>query len=318
MTEDFKKCGVCPRSCGVNRLAGERGFCGEGADLRIASASIHKGEEPPVTGRGGSGTIFISGCSLRCAFCQNYQISQGGGAGAVGAKLVSLGKSVSKEEFIKMTLALQDKGAENINIVTGSHFSPLLISYLGEAKAAGLRIPLLWNSSGYETQEAVINLNKIIDIYLPDLKTLDTVVSQKFFNCVDYPDYAERAIKKMLELKPGNVIIRHLVIPGFLEQTYQVLKWFKKNAAGRAQLSLMTQYTPVKTANSRAANTPDRFLNKEEYETVLLWLSELGIEEGYYQELENSSAWLPDFNKANPFLSELSVPVWHWKSGLIS
>jgi len=299
-------CKICPRSCGANRLAGERGLCGEGAEIRLASASIHMGEEPPVTGKGGSGTVFISGCALRCVFCQNYQISQGAGDGTP-----PLGRAVDSEEFTAITLALQERGAENINLVTGSHFTPVLVSRIRAAKKAGLRLPVLWNSSAYETEESIASLDGVVDMFLPDLKTLDPGVAQKFFNCGDYPGYAVRAIKKMLELKPGNVIIRHLVLPGCPASTYAVLKWFRENAAGRAQLSLMTQFTPVRMPRGLAA--PDRFLNREEYEAALSALSGLGIEDGWYQEPGNSDDWLPDFNRPNPFPSALSAPVWHWQ-----
>jgi len=264
------------------------------------------GEEPPVTGKGGSGTVFISGCALRCVFCQNYQISQGAGDGTP-----PLGRAVGSEEFTAITLALQDRGAENINLVTGSHFTPVLVSRIRAAKKAGLRLPVLWNSSAYETEESIASLDGVVDMFLPDLKTLDPGVAQKFFNCGDYPGYAVRAIKKMLELKPGNVIIRHLVLPGCPASTYAVLKWFRENAAGRAQLSLMTQFTPVRMPRGLAA--PDRFLNREEYEAALSALSGLGIEDGWYQEPGNSDDWLPDFNRPNPFPSALSAPVWHWQ-----
>ncbi|MCL1958494.1 MAG: radical SAM protein [Spirochaetes bacterium] len=303
----YSPCKLCPRNCGVDRLAGETGFCGETAVLRIGAAVIHRGEEPPLVGTGGSGTIFISGCNLGCAFCQNYQISQGEN----GKK--SFGTAVTAEEFTKICAALRDKGAENINIVTGSHAIPSIVEGLAAAKSAGVQIPVLWNSSGYENTGTLELLRGYVDIYLPDLKTLDSKIADKFFNAPDYPQTASSAILKMLEMTEAKekVIIRHLILPGFIESSRTVLRWFAENAAGRAQLSLMTQYTPIP---NRKRPMPNRFLTEDEYETVLGWLEEFGIEDGFCQELVTGSEWLPDFKKQNPFLSELSVPVWHFTS----
>jgi len=304
MAHLYSPCRLCPRNCGVNRLTGETGFCGETAALRIGAAVIHRGEEPPLVGTGGSGTIFISGCNLGCSFCQNYQISQ--------EEKERLGRTVTTGEFANICVTLRDKGAENINIVTGSHAIPAIVEGLTAAKNAGVQIPVLWNSSGYETTEALELLGDNVDMYLPDLKTLDSEIVGKFFNAPDYPKTASSAILKMLEMAGAKekVIIRHLILPGFLESSKTVLRWFAENAAG-AQLSLMTQYTPIP---NRKSPMPNRFLTEEEYETVLGWLEEFGIEDGFCQELVTGSEWLPDFRKQNPFSSELSVPVWHFTS----
>ena len=302
----YESCALCPRNCGVNRLKGERGFCGESADLRIGAAVIHFGEEPPLTGTGGSGTVFISGCNLRCAFCQNYQISRG-----ESGKGSALGRAVSPDEFVMICAALRDKGAGNINIVTGSHAVPGIIEGLAAAKKAGVSLPALWNSSAYESVQALELLSERVDVYLPDLKTLDSHIAAKYFNAPDYPQVAEAAVKKMMEMagNPEKVIIRHLILPNHLDSTRRVLRWFAENASGRASLSLMTQYTP---ASSGEKSIPDRYLSEEEYETVLRWLNEFGIEDGFCQELVTGSDWLPDFRRVNPFPSELSVPVWHF------
>ncbi|MCL2209723.1 MAG: radical SAM protein [Treponema sp.] len=307
MMNHYASCRLCPRNCGVNRLAGETGFCGETADLRIGASVIHKGEEPPLVGSGGSGTIFISGCNLGCSFCQNYQVSQGNN------KTPSLGKIVSvDEEFVKICASLREKGAENINIVTGSHAIPSLVQGFTAARKEGIQLPVLWNSSAYETVQALELLNDYVDIYLPDLKTLDNEIASRFFNAPDYPQTAEAAILKMMEMSasPEKIIIRHLVLPGFLDSTRSVLRWFAENAAGRALLSLMTQYTLIPGRNRQM---PNRFLSAKDYETVLCWLDEFDINDGFCQELVTGSDWLPDFNLANPFSSQLSVPVWHWK-----
>ena len=308
----YSPCKLCPRSCGVDRLSGETGFCGESAYLRIAAAVLHRGEEPPIAGTGGSGTIFVSGCNLGCVFCQNYQISRGEGGGRVGW-------TVSAETFAEICLALRDRGAENINIVTGSHAIPELVQGIAAAKKAGLQIPVLWNSSAYETAEALELLGEHIDIYLPDMKTLDSKIAARFFNAPDYPAVAAAAILKMIDMAHDKlremVIIRHLILPGCLESTRQVLRWFADNARGRAQLSLMTQYTPIP---DRGQTAPKRFLREDEYETVLSWLEEFEIDDGFCQELVTGSGWLPDFSRPNPFSSELSVPVWSHNTFLVA
>jgi putative pyruvate formate lyase activating enzyme len=325
----YKSCRLCPRNCGVSRLAGEIGFCGETAELRIGSAVIHKGEEPPITGIGGSGAIFICGCNLKCAFCQNYQISQGESTDTLKtnveipnnpASMVNktdfacLGRIISPQRFAELCAALREKGAENINIVTGSHAVPGLIEGFIAMREADIQLPILWNSSGYDSIETLNLLEDYIDIYLPDLKTLDSEISNNFFNAPDYPEVAAAAVIKMIDMAgkkfPMNarekVIVRHLVLPGYLESTRTVLRWFADNAKDRAMLSLMTQYTPIP---DRKRPMPQRHLSAKEYETVIRWLEEFKIEDGFCQELVTGSDWLPDFKRHNPFSSELSVPV---------
>jgi putative pyruvate formate lyase activating enzyme len=323
ITRRYRHCRLCPRNCGVDRLAGGRGFCGETAELRLAFAGLHSGEEPPLIGRGGSGTIFVSGCNLGCVFCQNYQISRDNAERRMG-------RPVSTEEFAAICLELQKRGAENINIVTGGHAIPAIVHGLVAARGAGLSIPALWNSSGYESRTALELLADHIDVYLPDLKTLDSGLAARFFRTGDYPRIAPDAILTMIEMayrpsRPARstpaerVIIRHLALPGYLDSTRAVLRWFAEYAQGKAILSLMTQYTPVPSDGDSAAApqgggvAPGRFLDKREYETVVGWLEEFGIEDGFCQELVTGSDWLPDFGKPNPFSSDLSVPVWHWK-----
>jgi putative pyruvate formate lyase activating enzyme len=290
-----------------------------------------------VTGIGGSGTIFVTGCTLGCKFCQNWQISQKG-----------MGRKISLDEFARICLYLQNAGAENINIVTGSHVIPSIAAGVKLARKEGLFIPILWNSSSYENVSALELLKHTVSVYLPDLKTLDSDISARYFNAEDYPETTTKAILKMMDMqnlrfgKPrtktslgktisrpdemnhetliqSGVIIRHLVLPDHLESTRKVLHWFAEHAQGRALLSLMMQYTPVYTNDQLAMSNeqkneiiPDRYVNEKEYEIVTNWLEEYGIDDGFYQELVPDNDWLPDFNRHNPFSSELSRTLWHW------
>jgi putative pyruvate formate lyase activating enzyme len=365
----MNSCTLCPRRCGVNRGAGSRnGFCGESAELRLACASIHYGEEPPVTGKGGSGAVFVSGCNLGCVFCQNFQISQAAsrrsvispglcsGQQSCPEQRPALGRAVTTEEFAGICHALRERGAENVNIVTGSHAVPAIAEGLRAAMAGkrgpgktdrnGLAIPVLWNSSAYELPETLELLDGLVDVFLPDMKTLDGALAAGYFQAPDYPERAQAAIGKMIAMAEKScgkvgfparrlaslpaVIVRHLVLPGRVDSTREVLRWFAENCSGRegVALSLMFQYTAMDRVRPRgsdaipdglaALTAPGRPVSKDEYRAVLAWLGEYGIEDGYCQELvPPDGAWLPDFEKDNPFPSDLSVPVWHWRSGFL-
>jgi putative pyruvate formate lyase activating enzyme len=246
---------------------------------------------------------------LSCTFCQNFQISQQG-----------LGRGISIDEFTQICLILQEKGAENINIITGTHATPALIHGIVAAKVGGLSLPVLWNSSSYENEDTLALLQDVVDVFLPDIKTLDTEIARGFFNAPDYPEIAVQAVLAMLDMRPSyvcgdggkvlsGVVVRHLVLPGHLDSTRTVLEWFAENVQGRALLSLMTQYTPI------GAHTPTRYINHAEYETLLKWLDELGLD-GFYQELSPGREWVPDFSRFNPFPSKLSIPVWSFRDGI--
>ena len=344
----YKKCVQCPRRCGVDRVEasaalrepqGPRmGFCKEPADLRIAFAGLHFGEEPLITVFGGSGTIFFTGCTLRCAFCQNYQISQDG-----------LGRVVDCAEFIDICLKLQAAGAENINLVTGSHHIPKIADFLRAARDGGVTIPFCWNSSAYESVEMLELLKGLVTIWLPDLKTLDGEMSRELFAAPDYPEAATKAISWMIKNNPlkiesipeppdakpaewaepgqprdkmkSGVIVRHLFMPGKFEQTADVLAWLKQNADGRAIISLMNQYTPVPfnepreqlDARSRAlAHLENRLVNAQEFEDIQDLIQAYDFEYLFYQELTDDTSWLPDFTRAQPFSNKLATPIWHY------
>lgn len=330
MIEQYVECNICPRACKVNRNEGKLGFCKQDASLKIASACLHFGEEPLITVNNGSGTIFVTGCNLQCAFCQNYQISQCG-----------MGNSVSVGDFVKIVLKLQGDGAENINIVTGSHAIPFLAEALKCAKKSGLTIPVCWNSSAYESVEALEMLKGLVDIWLPDLKTLNPMISDAVFKASDYPSVAKKAIRWMVNNTEQNivqsngkekmlsgVIVRHLVLPGRLDDTFLTLDWLKKHADSKgACISVMMQYTPVFVDNALFSEAKlksrqeslsafnNRLLETEEFEKVKEMIDNFDFAYLFYQELEKDTEWLPDFNKQQPFSYELAKPVWHWEKG---
>lgn len=311
----YESCRLCPRLCHVSRHAGARGFCGQTDRMRIALASLHFGEEPPLVGDRGSGTIFFSGCTLRCAFCQNFQISQQG-----------LGREVDTAEFAAICLALQSAGAANINLVTGTQFIPGIIAGVAEARRTGLTLPVLWNGSGYERVEMVEALRETVDVWLPDLKTLNRATAKQYFSAPAYPTIAVDAILAMAEGYPlefddngllrRGLLMRHLVLPGQLDDSRAVLTWFAEHLAGRALPSIMTQYTPIVALAGRPA--PKDGLTQEEYNQLVALIDELGLGEGFYQELVPGSEWLPDFHRPNPFAATLSRTIWHHAHGFVA
>ena len=322
----YKHCAQCPRACGVDRTAGLRGFCGEDDKLRAAVACLHFGEEPFVTVFGGSGTIFVTGCTLACAFCQNYQISQKG-----------YGKEISSNEFARVCIDLQKAGAENINIVTGSHHIPALAQALKAARDLGLAIPICWNSSGYESVESLELLRGLVDIWLPDIKTLSEPLSKKLFAAPDYPTVAKAALLWMMETSPlkiveatkdgqtrekimSGVIARHLFLPGHFEESADVLDWLKKNADSRAIISLMSQYTPVPFKEEAEAlqkrlaaldSIQNRLVSRQEDADLRDLIEAYDFETLFYQELSDDTSWLPDFTKPQPFGNKLARVLWH-------
>jgi len=318
----YTNCTACPRKCGVDRTK-TAGFCKEPAELRVAFAGLHFGEEPLITVKGGSGTIFFTGCTLRCAFCQNYQISQDG-----------LGRTVDSAEFTSICKKLQDAGAENINLVTGSHHIPLIAQYLRDARANGITIPFCWNSSAYESVEMLELLKGLVTIWLPDLKTLDSKLSNQLFKAPDYPEVASAAIQWMIANNPmeitevdddhekmlSGVIIRHLFMPGRFAETADVLQWLKEHADGKACLSLMNQYTPVpfneessKLENRKKALSAieNRLVTPQEDEDIQDLIEAYDFEYLFYQELSDDTSWLPDFTRPQPFSNALAKPLWH-------
>jgi putative pyruvate formate lyase activating enzyme len=282
--ECLTACALCPRACGVDRLAGEMGFCRAGASARVASHNVHMWEEPVISGVGGSGTIFFSYCTGRCLFCQNYPISQ------LGA-----GNLVSDERLAAMMLELQARGCHNINCVTPTHYVPQILAALEIAARGGLRIPLLYNTSGYEAVETVRLLEDVVDIWLPDAKYADDGVARRLSGFADYVSHNRAALQEMYrqvgsdlpldadDMARRGMIIRHLVLPNGLSQTPEVLRWIADNLSRDVYVSLMAQYFPAHQAPGHAEL--GRRLTPEEYEAGLLAFEAAGLENGWQQEL---------------------------------
>jgi len=281
----LEDCCLCPRECGVNRLQGRQGFCRVGAEPRVASWNVHPWEEPPISGTRGSGTIFFSGCTGRCLFCQNYPISQ-----------LGVGNEVSIERLAEMMLELQRKGCHNINLVTPTHFVPQVLAALPSAIEQGFHIPLVYNTSGYETVEVLELLEGVVDIYLPDAKYADDATARRLSGFVGYVAANRVALKEMYrqvgeELVLDNegiawrgLIVRHMVLPDGLAGTSKVLCWLAKNLSRRVHVSLMDQYFPA----HKAVGHPilGRKITAEEYEEALSAFDEAGLENGWRQEHE--------------------------------
>ena len=289
---DYACCRLCPRGCGVDRTAGQRGFCGMGAKLTAARAALHFWEEPPISGQRGSGAVFFSGCSLGCGFCQNTAISHG----RFGAEITSRRLREIFEDLIR-------QGAHNINLVTPTHFLPAILPALEEP----LAVPVVYNCGGYESAETLRALEGKVDIYLPDLKFAEAELAARVSRAPDYFEVACAAIDEMLRqvgppeygpdgmLKKG-VVIRHLVLPGQVQNSLKVLDYVAEHfSPGSVLLSLMAQYVPA----GPLGHTPpfDRAVTPEEYDAVVSWLHMLGLEDGFLQELSAATdEYLPDFS----------------------
>ncbi|MHB0938113.1 MAG: radical SAM protein [Armatimonadota bacterium] len=305
LRERLRACDLCPHACGVNRLAGAMGRCRTGAAARIASACDHHGEEPAISGQHGSGTVFVAGCNLRCVFCQNAQISQG--------HLPDYPEQTA-DEIAETFLRLQRLGCHNLNWVSPTHVVPQLVEALAVAVERGLRLPVVYNSNGYDSRSVIAMLDGIVDIYLPDLKYADGAVAARLSGAPDYPDAAIAAIREMyrqvgdLELDERDVarcglVVRHLVLPGNLAGSRVILRRLAEEVSPTVTVSLMAQYYPA----HRAANTPElaRTITVEEYEDALDAFADAGLENGWAQEVRTAPEYYrPDFTEAHPFESE--------------
>lgn len=291
----MKSCRLCPLECRVDRERGQLGRCQSGNVLKIAQAYLHRWEEPCISGEKGSGTVFFSGCNLRCIYCQNYRISQEGH-----------GRPVSISRFSEICLELQKQGAHNINLVSPSHYVPLVKEGLVLARSRGLSIPVVYNSNAYEKRETLRLLEGLIDIYLPDLKYYDDSYAQAYSGVGGYFQTAARAIGEMLRqvgeprfskegLLEKGLLIRHLMLPGLSHDTRRILEWIAREIPRGVYVSLMGQFTPVhKAAEYPALN---RRLTIKEYEEVIDYFLELGLENGFIQDLASAdTSYIPEFD----------------------
>ena len=277
-----EKCELCPRKCGANRLSGKKGFCGGEKDIKIARAALHFWEEPCISGEEGSGTVFFSGCTMRCIFCQNKEISRG-----------EAGKLVSIERLSEIFLELQAKGANNINLVTPMHYAPQITAALDIARKNGLSLPIVWNTGGWELPESVASVKDYSDIWLSDFKYFDNSLAEKFSDAKNYFENAFASLKKMVEqtgeavfgdngmMKKG-VIVRHLVLPGHTDDSKKILRLLWENFGDKIWISIMNQYTPL----CKDERYPELFrsVTEEEYDDVIDYALSLGIENAFVQE----------------------------------
>ncbi len=289
----YEKCELCPNNCGIDRRK-QRGVCGETDTVRVAWSGLHRGEEPPISGEYGSGMIFFSGCPLHCRFCQNYQISK---------YKSNVGLEVSIEELADMMLSLEQMKATTLNLVTGTHFIPSIVEALKIAKSRGFSLPVVWNSSGYESPEALALIDDLIDVYLVDVKSLDSSVCRVFCGKENYAKaiipcmefIMSRKHKTDMENLKGT-LVRHLVFPGTVNATLRFLEWYSKNCKDRCFLSLMVQFIPPEGDVEFAP------MSDEEYEMLLDALDVFGIEDGFVQERSDDDIlWIPDFREDVPF-----------------
>ncbi|WP_028129656.1 Fe-S protein [Selenomonas sp. AE3005] len=293
---DITNCNLCPRRCGVNRTK-RVGFCGAGEKVRIALVSLHQWEEPCLVGAKGAGTVFFSYCSLRCIYCQNHAISHGG-----------QGVEVTTERLAEIFLEQQARGAATLDLVTPTHYVPQIITALDMAKARGLTLPVVYNSSAYENVETIEALKGYVDIYLPDMKYMSAASGKEYSAASDYFAAASAAITRMVEqvgpvqfaadgqLRRG-VLVRHMVLPGHRHESMDIVKWLWETFGKTVQVSLMNQYTPMyKAAEHKPLN---RRLTTFEYDSVVDYALQLGMENAYIQERRSASAeFVPDFNGA--------------------
>jgi putative pyruvate formate lyase activating enzyme len=277
----LEACELCPRRCGVNRRGGETGACGAGDKLKVASYCVHVGEEPPISGMSGSGTIFFSHCSMACVYCQNYPISQMGH-----------GNPVETEDLAGMMLTLERRGAHNVNLVTATHFLPHVVEAVHIARRKGLRVPIVYNVSGYERPEVIARLDGVVQVYLADMRYATEECAEKYSGVRDYCSHNRAAIKAMLEsagqlqcrngLAVSGLIVRHLVLPSLLSETAGVLEYVATEISRDTAVSLMSQYFPANKAHLYPEI--NRRITGDEYREAVSLLRRFGLEHGWTQD----------------------------------
>ena len=280
-------CNLCPRNCHVSRVGHRIGVCGQSENIKIARAALHFWEEPCISGTNGSGAVFFSGCSLHCIYCQNHEIANGNN-----------GREISVEHLSEIFLDLKEQGAHNINLVTATQFIPQIIKAIESARNQGMDLPIVYNSSGYEKVDTIRMLEGIVDIYLPDFKYMDSELAYRFSHAVDYPVVAKAAVREMvrqikspvytnredLELMLKGIIVRHLVLPGHIRNTKEVIRYLYETYGNEIVLSIMSQYTPMPHILSGDIQELKRKVTKREYQKVVEFCCEMGITNAFIQE----------------------------------
>lgn len=278
----YENCLLCPRKCGINRSTGQTGICGVSSEIKVARAALHYWEEPCISGKRGSGAVFFSGCSLHCVFCQNREISDG-----------KAGKVISKERLSDIFIELADKGANNINLVTPGQYIPDIVWAVNDAKSRGMKLPIIYNTSGYENVTDLKLLEGIVDVYLPDFKYMDSTLSARYSRAKDYPSVAKKALSEMVRQQPDvviddatgliqkGVIVRQLLLPGHVNDAKAVLKYLYDTYHDHVYISMMSQFTPIALKDYPEIN---RTVTKREYERLVNYALEIGITNAFIQE----------------------------------
>lgn len=278
----YENCLLCPRKCGINRSTGQTGVCGVSAEIRVARAALHYWEEPCISGKKGSGAVFFSGCSLHCVFCQNREISDG-----------KAGKVISKERLSDIFLELKAKGANNINLVTPGQYIPDIVWAVNDARSRGMKLPIVYNTSGYEDAKELKLLDGIVDVYLPDFKYMDSALSAKYSRAKDYPSVAKQALSEMVRQQPSvviddatgliqkGVIVRQLLLPGHVNDAKAILKYLHDTYQNSIYISMMSQFTPIALKDYPEIN---RTVTRREYERLIDYALKIGITNAFIQE----------------------------------
>lgn len=278
----YEDCLLCPRKCGINRSTGQTGVCGVSSEIKVARAALHYWEEPCISGKKGSGAVFFSGCSLHCVFCQNREISDG-----------KAGKLISKERLSDIFMELADKGANNINLVTPGQYIPDIVWAVNDAKSRGMKLPIIYNTSGYENVTELKLLEGIVDVYLPDFKYMDSTLSARYSRAKDYPSVAKQALSEMVRQQPdvviddatgliqNGVIVRQLLLPGHVNDAKAVLKYLYDTYHDHVYISMMSQFTPIALKDYPEIN---RKVTRREYERLVDYAIEIGITNAFIQE----------------------------------
>ena len=278
----YENCLLCPRKCGINRSTGQTGVCGVSAEIRVARAALHYWEEPCISGEKGSGAVFFSGCSLHCVFCQNREISDG-----------KAGKVISKERLSDIFIELAGKGANNINLVTPGQYIPDIVWAVSDARRRGMKLPIVYNTSGYEDADELKQLEGIVDVYLPDFKYMDSALSAKYSRAKDYPSVAKQALSEMVRQQPRvviddatgliqkGVIVRQLLLPGHVNDAKAILKYLHDTYQNSIYISMMSQFTPIALKDYPEIN---RTVTRREYERLIDYAIKIGITNAFIQE----------------------------------